>query len=183
MRILKNIWSQLHRFLLWALLSSVFWAWIFGMVTNTAPQHKVVLYADVEECRDRELTLKLEEEKPESIRMIKVHPFSYAMFDDGELQSSDLYVVSASKAEQYLESFAPLDEGNRDFGDRELYRVEGVSYGVKIYDAASGSGAAKTYLGYEEDEDYYLFFNAASPHLEDGDGAALRVAETLLKLD
>ena len=98
MRILKNIWSQLHRFLLWALLSSVFWAWIFGMVTNTAPQHKVVLYADVEECRDRELTLKLEEEKPESIRMIKVHPFSYAMFDDGELQSSDLYVVSASKA-------------------------------------------------------------------------------------
>ena len=49
-------------------------------------------------------------------------------------------------------------------------------------DAATGEGAAKSYLGYAPDTDYYLFFNVASLHLGDGDGAALRVAEHLLKL-
>ena len=61
--------------------------------------------------------------------------------------------------------------------------AEGRTLGVKIWDAASGTGAAEDYLGYEPGEDYYLFFNADSPHLSSGDGAALRVAEELLKLD
>ena len=37
-------------------------------------------------------------------------------------------------------------------------------------------------MGYEPGESYYLFFNAESLHLGSGDGAALRVAEALLKL-
>ena len=182
MQFLKNVWSQLHRFMLWALLSTVFWAWIFTLVTDTVPEKKVTVYVLTEECRSTELALQLEETKPEGIKMIKVHPFSYAMFDDGELLSADLYVVSAPEVEEYRSSFAVIESETWDWGDRELYRLDGQVCGVKIYDAATGEGAAKSYLGYAPDTDYYLFFNVASLHLGDGDGAALRVAEHLLKL-
>lgn len=182
MRIFKNIFSQMHRWILWALISAVFWGWIFQLVTNTTPAHKIVLYASVDTCEDKALALALEEDRPEGIKMIKVHPFSYAMFDDGELLSADLYVVSAPEVEEYRSSFAAMEEGSWDWGDRELYRLDGQILGVKIYDAATGEGAAKSYLGYAPDTDYYLFFNVASLHLGDGDGAALRVAEHLLKL-
>ena len=85
MRVLKNIWSQLHRFVFWALLSTILWAWIFTLITDTVPEKKVTLYVQTENCRSMELTLKLEEEKPEGIKMVKVHPFSYAVFGDQEL--------------------------------------------------------------------------------------------------
>ena len=183
MRLFRNIFSQTHRWILWALLSAVFWSWIFGLVTNTDPAHKVVLYANVDEMQDKALALRLEEEKPEGIKMIKVHPFSYAMFDDGELAASDLYVLSAADVEQQRDSFAPLAGEDFDRGGRELCLLDGAAYGVKIYDAATGEGAAAEYLGYDPDTDYYLFFNIDSPHLSAGDGAALRVAELLLKLD
>ena len=182
MRVLRNIWSQLHRFVLWALLSTVFWAWIFTLVTDTVPAKKVTLYLQLEQCRDQELSLKLEESRPEGIRMVKVHPFSYAAFGNRDLLEADLYLVREADAEEMLQSFAPLDGEDWDPGDRELYCRDGVCYGVKVYDAASGTGAAQTYLDYEPEGDYYLFFNADSLHLGAGDSAALRVAEALLKL-
>lgn len=183
MRVIKNGFSQLHRFVFWAIISTVFWAWIFTLVTDTVPARKVTLYVQMDSCEDRALSLKLEETRPEGIRMVKVHPFSYAAFGNGDLLWADLYVVRESDAEEMLPSFAPIDGERWDYGGRELYRFEGSVYGVKIYDAATGEGAALAYLGYEPDTDYYLFFNAASSHLGEGDGAALRVAEALLRLD
>ena len=87
MQVLKNIWSQLHRWVFWALLSTVFWGWIFTMVTDTVPEKKVTVYVLTEECRSTELALQLEEDRPEGIKMIKVHPFSYAAFGNRELLS------------------------------------------------------------------------------------------------
>ena len=183
MRILKNVFSQLHRWVLWAVLSAVFWAWIFTLVTDAAPARKVTLYAHVDRCEDKALAVRLEESRPQGIKLVKVHPFSYVMFSRTDLEQADLYILPASEAEAMLEAFAPLDEEDWDYGGRELYRSEGRIYGVKVYDAASGTGAAAQYLGYTPGEDYYLFFNAASPHLGSGDGAALRIAEALLRLD
>ena len=182
MRFLKNVFSQMHRWVLWALISVMFWAWVFTWVNDTSPAKKVTLYAQVDVCEDEALAQKLAESRPEGIRMVKVHPFSYAMFDDGDLQGADLYIVRASEIETFLQDFAPIGEEDWDFGERELYRADGIPYGVKIYDAASGEGAASEYLRYDPREDYYLFFNAASLHLGDGDGAALQLAELLLKL-
>lgn len=182
MRIVKNIVSQMHRWVLWAILSAVFWGWIFTMVTDTTPDRKVTLFVKVDRCEDKALAVKLEESLPPGIRMIKVHPFSYVMLGSGELETADLYIVPASEASGMTDAFAPLDGETLETGDRELFRVDGVAYGVKVYDAASGTGAAAQYLGYEPGEDYYLFLNAASLHLGSGDGAALRVAEALLKL-
>lgn len=182
MRTLRNIWSQLYRFVFWALISSIFWGWIFTLVTDTTPARKVTIYLQVEECRDRDLVLKLEENKPEGIRMVKVHPFSYAVFGSDDLLNADLYVVRESDAEEMLASFAPLDGESWDYGGRELFRRDGKIYGVKVYDAASDTGDLRDYLQYTPGENCYLFFNVSSPHLGGGDSAALRVAETMLSL-
>ncbi len=183
MRIVKNIWSQLHRFVQWALLSTVFWAWIFTLVTDTVPAKKVTVYVLTEECRSTELALRLEESMPAGIKMIKVHPFSYAAFGNADLLGADLYIVGEREAEEMLPSFAPLNEEDWEAGEREKLTRDGTLYGVKVYDGATGKGAAAGYIGYEPGQDYYLFFNVDSPHLGSGDGAALRVAEALLKLN
>ena len=182
MGFLKNIWSQMHRFVLWALLSTVFWAWIFTLVTDTVPEKKVTVYVLTEECRSTELALQLEETRPEGIKMIKVHPFSYAAFGNADLLGADLYIVGEKDAEEMLPSFAPLDGEQWDPGERETLSWDGAVRGVKIYDGAAGAGAAAGFIGYEPGQDYYLFFNVDSPHLGSCDGAALRVAEALLKL-
>lgn len=183
MRVVRNLWSQLHRFVLWAILSTVLWAWIFTLVTDTTPARKVTLYVWTEECREQELTEALEETKPDGIRMIKVHPFPYALFDSQDMLNADLFVVPGSQLQDFTEAFAPIDPAALDTGDWELFRIDGQAYGVKIYDAASDRGAAMRYLGYWPGEDHYLFFNLSSLHLGgEGDGAALRVAEALLRL-
>jgi len=183
MRTIKNVLSQWHRWLLWLLLSFLFWTWIFTLLTDTTPDRKVTLYAQVAECRDRELALRLEEAKPEGLKMVKAHAFSYAMFDTADLESADLYIFHASELEKHLESLAPLD-GETLGGGREVWRTsDGQCYGIKIYDAASDRGAAQEYLRYDPGEDCYLCLNAASLHLESGDGAALPIAEALLQLN
>ena len=123
----------------------------------------------------------LEEEKPVGIKMVKVHPFSYAAFGNRELLESDLYAVRESDAEEMLPIFAPLEGEALDTGGRELFLRDGVCYGVKL-SGPGEEGVAAAYMGYEPGESYYLFFNANSLHLSGGDGAALRVAEALLKL-
>ncbi len=181
MRVLRNIWSQFHRFVLWALLSTVLWAWIFMQLTDTVPEKKVTLYIQVEDCRSQELSLKLEESMPEGIKMVKAHPFSYAAFGNADLLAADFFLVRESEAEEMLPSFAALNGEAWDYGLREQYCVDGVFYGVKVSDGQGG--AASAYIAYQPGVNYYLFFNVDSPHLGNGDGAALRVAEALLKLN
>ena len=109
MRVLKNIFSQLHVYVLWLLLSAVFWGWIFSsFITDTRPEYKVVVYVDAARCADKELALRLEDPLPEGIRMVQVHPFSYAMFDEAGLRNADIFIVPASNAAEYADSFVSL---------------------------------------------------------------------------
>lgn len=186
MRVLKNIFSQLHVYVLWLLLSAVFWGWIFSsFITDTRPEYKVVVYVDAARCADKELALRLEDPLPEGIRMVQVHPFSYALFDQDSLLKADLFIVPASHAEEYSGAFSPLTiPFPSAFG--EPWRADGAACGVKIRDAASGQGAAGAYIGYAPGEDYYLFFGARSLHAAaltgSGNDAALETAERLLSL-
>lgn len=185
MRVLKNIASQLHIYLLWLFAAALLWGWIFTFVTDTRPERKVTVFVEALDCRDRDLAVELEKTMPEGIRMIKVHPFTYAMFDEGTLLGADLYIVPASHVEEYRESFAdaaglPLAAG----------RAVGPAGGVRIYEAA-GTGGADSYITYAPPggagEDYYLFFGVNSLHAAalngTGDDAALAVAERLLEMD
>lgn len=184
MRVLKNIVSQLHVYVVWLILSAVLWGWIFGFVTDTGAEKKVVLYADVYACEDRALAVALEQTMPAGLKMIQVHPFDYAMFSEEDLLNADLYLVAASRAEEYLDSFSPLSGAALPEG-ADCWTHEGVPYGIPLNGAASGyiryvpPGAAA--------EDYYLFFGVNSVHTASlngsADDAALAVAAQLLALD
>ena len=160
MRVLKNIFSQLHSFVLWALASALLWGWVFSFVTDTSIEKKVTVYCYVPEIRDTELSAKLEEDMPEGLKMIRVRSFEYVMMDMEAMRKGDLFLIPASTVEQYKELL------NEDLGS------------VKAYDAATGEGIAGEYITYL-DEDYYLFYGAGSTHIEDG--KAKMVAELLIK--
>ena len=184
MRILKNILSQLHIYMIWLILAALLWGWIFTFVTDTTPAKKVVVFIDAPSCMDKELRLELEKDMPKGLRMIQVHPFTYAMFDENTLLRADLYIVPASKAEEYRDSFTPLD------GNVLVDYPVSSRGGILVYDAQAKTGSATDYITYtvpgEEGEDYYLFVGTKSIHAASlnniGDDAALAVAETLLRM-
>ena len=163
MRILKNIFSHLHIFLLWAVLSAMLWAWIFTFVTDTSPDKKVTVYCHVPEVKSTELAVALEKNMPEGLKMIKVHSFDYVMFDTESIGRGDIFIIPASEIEPFFEDIAPVGDEN----------------GIRVYDSETGIGIGLEYISYG-DEDHYLFLGAGSVHLEDG--KALAVAEELLKM-
>lgn len=163
MRILKNIFSQLHSFVLWLLVSVMLWGWIFTLLTNTTADKKVTVYCHVPAVQDTALAVALEETMPEGLRMIKVHSFDYVMFDTESINQGDIFILPASEIGLYAESLAPVADGQ----------------GVKVYDADTGSGIATDYIQYAN-EDFYLFLGVDSAHLEDG--KALAVAQEILAM-
>ena len=182
MRLIRRIVSQLHRYVMWALLSAVLWAWIFlSFVLDTVPAKKVTIYTDTASVRDTALEMLLSRSLPAGIRMVKVHPFSYAAFDAGAPNGSDLYILPASELTENLGVLCPMDAHGADD-----YVSDGAVYGWRVYDAASGKGAAAAYLGYAPDEDCYLCAAKSSGHLGawngSKDSAAIAIAEQIIAL-
>lgn len=163
MRMIKNIFSQLHTFVLWLMASALFWGWIFTFVTDTVPEKKVTVYCRTPAVQDTALAAALEEDMPEGLRMIKVHTFDYVMFDTEAFNRGDIFIIPASEDAEFVKDLIP---------------VEGEG-GTKVYDAATGEGVATAYIQYA-DEDYYMFLGSGSAHLDDG--AALAVARELLAM-
>lgn len=163
MRVLKNIFSHLHIFVAWAILSAMFWTWIFTFVTDTTADKKITVYCHVPKVQGVELAVRLEENMPDGLKMIKVHSFDYVMFNVDSINDGDIYIIPASEREPFAEDLVPVGEEN----------------GVKVYDCETGIGTAMEYISYGN-EDYYLFLGAGSAHLEDG--KALIVAEALLAM-
>lgn len=186
MKVLKSLFSDLHRYLLWLLVSVMLWGWIFSLITDAPAEKKLVLCVDRPQqmLRDQALDLELEKERPAGIRMIRSHATDYYLFDQNELEHADLYIVGASRAEELSALFLPLDASGMPTEDAALWTKDGTAYGLRIYSASSGDGALKNYIEYvgpgEAGEDYYLFFGAGSAHLSDG--AARRLADRLLLL-
>ncbi len=163
MRVLKNILSQLHSFLLWALASVLLWAWIFGLATDTSFDKKVMIFCHVPAVQEVELTTELEKDLPEGIKMVQVHPFDYVMFDTVSITRADILIIPAIDVAEMGDEIVPL-EGER---------------GVQVYDPDTGEGILLDYITYG-DEAYYLFLGAGSAHLEDG--IAAEIAEKLLDM-
>lgn len=172
MKILKAIWSKLHIYVLWLIVSAVFWGWIFTLVTSAPAEKKVTLFIDAPACRDVELDEELEKTMPEGLKQVRAHLFSYVMFTENELLGSDLYVVPGSAAAGYIDSFRPLPAALAE--GAEVWRHEGTAYGLPV------GGAASAWVDYAPGETYYLFFGVNSVHIEDG--KALAVAEDFLRL-
>ena len=93
--------------------------------------------------------------------MVKIHPFSYAMFDSDRLKQADLYIIPDSRAEEYRDWIMP---GN----------------GFPAYDPVSGQAVAEDCFLYDQAETYRLYIGNASVHLEDG--LARKASELLLSM-
>ncbi len=176
--LLKRFLSNLHVYVLWLLFSVLFWGWIFGFVTDARPEKKVTLFVSAEAVEDTALAAALESALPEGLRLVKVHPISYAFFQTQELESADLYVLRESELEADVGFFRPLPLAPGD----AVWSKDGTVYALRCYDAAADRGAAGSYIDYRAGgEDCYLCFGARSVHAEDA--AAEGVARRFLELE
>ena len=195
MKKVKQLWNLLPAMILWLMLSAFFWGWIFTFLTDTEPENKLTLFVDAAVTDGTGLAVKLEESLlSDTIRMVKVHPFSYAMLDGEQLRCSDAFIVRASHVEEYREWFAPLPSEFAACADPAdasvLLLPDGAPCGLRVYEAATGEGIAAEYISYHDpalpDEDFYLIFGKASVHLTANGGGlddeAVRLAEAFLSL-
>ena len=157
-----NVFRTLGNFflpaVLWAMIAMVFTGFVFNQITDTAPENKIVLFADCGIQNAPELAEKLERELNGAVQMVKIHPFTYAMFDSSRLKQADLYLIPESHREEY----------------REWYMQENS---LTVFDPSSGLCAAGAWFVYDQSETYCLYPGKSSVHLEDG--LARQAAELL----
>lgn len=189
----KRLWNLIPAMILWGMLSVFLWGWIFTFLTDTQPENKLTLFVDAAVTDGTGLAVQLEETLlDDTISMVKVHPFTYAMLDSEPLRQSDAYLVRASHVEEYREWFAPWSVGFsvKDGSDEALLLLDGAPYGIRVYDAATGTGIAQAFIDYHDpalpDEDYFLMLGKASLHLTANEGGlddrAILLAEAILSL-
>ena len=157
----RRLLSLFPGLVLWIMMVLMFGGFVFNQITDTAPKNKIVIYADCELQNAPELAEKLEAALCGAVRMVKIHPFSYAMFDTARISQGDLYIVPDSRREEYREWFAG-EEG----------RI--------LYDPSADPGGGDAYFLYDP-EIYRLYTGRSSVHLEDG--LAGRAADLLLSIN
>ena len=166
----KMFIRNIHRYLFWAVISVVVWAWIFSLATDTVRAKKVVVYCDAPFVSERELMIELEKDLPEGIRLVKVSSFESLEFGM-YTEDADIYVIPGSSLADAADKLAPLPfEG-----------AEGYTSGGKLLAAKLGGGAGSFISG----EDLYICVSAASPHsgLEGAkDSAAVYIVGKILSL-
>ncbi len=164
-RFLRAFGQFLLPAVLWAMLAAVFTGFVFNQITDTVPADKIVIYADCEVLDAPELADRMEKLLEGKIRMVKIHPFSYAMFDSNRLKQADLYIVPDSHKEEYGQWFPPEE-------------------GIVLYDPASGRESAGKYFLFVPEggtsEPYRVYPGNNSVHLEDG--FAREAAKLLLSI-
>lgn len=174
--------------ILWLMISVFFWSWIFTFLTDTVPEKKIALYADVPSVNETALASQLEEAGLPGIRMIKVHAFSHAMFDGEPLRNADIYLIPLSEAETYREWYAPLPA---ELTAADCLSLDGIAFGIPAL-RADGCLPAASVICYSDvpgvsPEPYYLFFGNRSVHLpgteNTADNPAVRTVRKLLDLN
>ena len=139
-----------------------------------------MLYADLPAIDGNSLSIALEENLPEGIRIVEVGVFEDLIFDASSVLSGDLYLIPESKAETYLPSFAEIDRAA--FPGETFFESDGKAYGILVYDEAGNLRIGGKRVFYIQNERCYLFFNKDSIHIGEPDDAAFFVAGQFLKL-
>lgn len=184
-RKIRTFLALVPALLLWTVLCVMLWGFVFARITDTTPDKKLTVCVDGQVKDAAGLAVLLEDRLAGNIRMVKVRPFDYAMFDSGALTNADIFLVPASHVREYGDWFAPLPEELR--GQAPETEIGGVPRGVLVYDAASKEGAAEQYVDYADgQEDWFLLLGKRSVHVpgNDGavDGAAVTAAEKILSI-
>ena len=164
--IVRRALSLFPAFVLWTMITVVFGGFVFNRITDTAPEHKVVIYADCTVTDGAVLADMLESALTAPVRMVKIHPCDYAMFGSEAIRNADLYIIPASHAAEYSEWLVPD--------------------GIPVYRPDGSVCVASAYFGYDPDEEYDLYYGSASLHTSGNEGAAdnqaADVAQKLLEI-
>ena len=156
---MKKLARLIPSLCVWAILSIVFWEWIFTTFALDAPAAKKLCVAiDAPVTNATELAVQIEEILPDGFRMAKVYSFDYAMMDTSSITNADILIIPESAAESYAELISP---------EYEPLPLEGV---------------AGEYIGYDSSESYYLYFGINSLHTGENDTAAFDAAEFILNI-
>ncbi len=147
---------------IWLIAAVILGSFVFYRITDTDPARKITLWVDGDLRQEEQLAALLEKSLPDSVRMVQVHAFRYAMFGSEALKAADLYIVPDGEKDQFAGWFAPGEEG---------IPVSGPEAAVPV---------ASAWILYRPEETYRLYLGAGSPHLEDG--LAAQAAGVLLSL-
>lgn len=183
---IKKVLSNFHRYLLWLLICVMVWAWIFTMMTDTSRAKKVTVLISSPAVSEYALSEKLEETKPEGIKLIKARPMSYEAIRTGSSSEADIFIVPESELIEHIEELSEIT----CFDGFDSFVSDGKIYGVLAFDPETGIGAASGFITYAvpgaEAERYYICFNKDSMHIGDlndsKDDAAIKVALDILAL-
>ena len=178
MKTFKRFISQILLLILWLMLSVLLWGFVFSRITETTPAKKITLCVDAQTPKAVNLAVEMEKSAPEGIRMVKVHPFTYAMLSSDTLINADLFIVRASDMAQYLDWFRPLPDSLAS--DPGCWERDGTKWGVPAYSADSKQGIAADCIEYEE-EDYYLVCGRKSLHFTDNENDVDNAAEDMAR--
>ena len=182
---------------------------IFLNADNVPVRKKITFFVNTFQSSAKDLENELYEARPEGITRVRAHMFSYSLLSTKEIQEADVFIIHESDMDSFKENFTPLTAFSAAHSELEYLLVDGVPAAVKIYDAGSDTGAARSFLHYRipepepgqpvevnpeavytENEDYYLFFSNESRHSrglsgEDGTGddAAVEMVLYFLTLE
>ena len=174
------------KYIIWFLVSVLIWTWIFGRITDADAENKVVLYADAESVDSGTLETLAAELLPGGIKFFKARTLSYAVFDETELAAADMYILTEDTLGDYMPSLLPLTAYAAVHPEQLYYTVDGVPYGICVFDPGSELSAGGEYITYGSKR-AWLFFNSASLHAGDlnssADNAAIIIAEAFFGIE
>ena len=188
MRKIRKVFSLLPALVAWFMFSVLVWGFVFTRITDTSPARKITLFVDAQVPGATALAVRLEEHLGGNVKMVKVHPFTYAMLDGEQLKAADLFIIRADHMETYGDWLTPLPEETRGIGPE--YLRDGAAWGILAYDSEKKTGAAADCVNYlppgEPECDYYLCFGNQSTHIQTQanavDNAAVDAAKLLLTM-
>lgn len=176
----KRTGSVLLKYVVFLLFAVVLWTWIFGLISDTVAEKKLVIYTDAEQLRSAELETHMTAMLPDGIEMIKAHKIGYAVFDEEAADSGDIYILSESAAMELWPDMSPINGLLISISERDLFLVDSVPYGIRI-NCSDSDNPFKDYIFFDTDEDIYLLFNAASIHTRSLNGSQDNAAVDFVK--
>ena len=196
----KNIEKDILLYAAWCLTVVLLWIWIFGIITKVKPENKVSIFSGTYSAKFQKYDeINFPQNRPEGIEVVAVNAYDvredsfYSVLQVIGYDEAGILILPQSQIDGHTFRFAPisaemsqqLESGGFTLG---AYEEKGISYGMKIYDTASGTSLIP-WLDLEEGgEDMYLLFNAESVHIQPAENvytkesAAFYVAMQLLKV-
>lgn len=196
-KILRHLSERWFIYLIWAAVAVFLSEWIFSLITAPDESERITVFIGAYSCDTVGLSEKLDEEKPDNVREIRVEyydidNYNFQMFFTVKSAEADLFVLPKKVVDDA--NLLRFCEFSREkalslFGVGDVLDYGGYGYGLKIYDGADNEGSAGKYVGYAEDgktDDYYILFNRQSVHaggLNSGESdGAIVLARRLLRL-